>query len=298
MIINTSLLREKFSIRTDGIEAVDPALKMPAQSNRMPIKLQSGNLDPEEYVVRAHNMHSCARMVASMIQDYDRGGPLLNRNIAYKWEEVWSDVVSGYELAYNPDRWICVYHDGIPVYEFGKRHPFLDIVEKCDFINGGDYDSSLKIAEDIFKKAGKTSGIGYESNVAIILSLDKMKGRCGLIFRCADRTTTFNYQIEATKSRPINPSQCLRTAAALLEGIQISFMVGLNNEKIRLELIDPHSPEMRQTREARKRLIQLNGEITALETNYKVRYRPERPDFNRVIAESEKAAYKFIGENI
>ena len=295
MNLNTSLLREKFTIRGMEIPGQESSLPPNVHSNRMPISLKAGDANPEDYVVRAQNMHLCARMAAHLIRDYDKGGPLLHRVIPYKWEEVWAETVSGYEIAYNPERWVCVYHKGKPVFEQGKRHPFLDIVEKCDAVNkDGDYDDSVKLAEDAFRRLGKDVQITYDSSMAIVLNLEKTQGRCGMILRGPERTTTFNYHLESAKKIPVNPSQCVRVAAALLEGIQLSFMIGIANEKLRAGIIDSANFEARQAREAKRRIATLNGEISSLETHYKVRYRPERPDFNRIIFEAEKIAPRYL----
>lgn len=295
MDIDTSLVRERFIIKSAAPDLKDLVKPTYAQSNRMPVSLQTGGMTAEKYVVRAHNMHSCARMVAHMIRDYERGGPLLHRVIPYKWQEVWSDVVSDYELAYNPERWVCVYHQGEPIYQFGKHNPFLDIVEKCAFVSKGDYDSSIKLAEEAYRTAGKDVNITYEGGIAIVVKIERERGRCGMIFRGPERSTTFNFTAEMAKTVPISAYQCLRVAAALLEGIQLGFLVGLANEKIKEKIIDSTSHEARQAREAKRRLSMLNGEISALETHYRVHYRPERPDFNRIILETEKMAPRYLG---
>lgn len=297
MDIDSSLLRERFVIRGGPPDFDDPGLWSVASSNRMPIALKTGNLTPEEYVVRAHNMYSCARMAAHMVRDYEKSGPLLHRVVPYPWQEVWSDVVSDYELAYNSDRWVCVYHKGKPVFHFGKRHAFFDVIENCDFANArkSDYDSSVKLAEEAYRASGQMVKIDYDSSVALIAKTERLRARCGMIFRGAERSTTFNFTVEADRKDPVSAFQCLRVAAALLEGIQLGFTIGLANEKLREKLIDTTSPEARQAREGKRRLSSLNGEISALETHYKVNYRPERPDFNRIILETEKAAPRFLG---
>ena len=83
-------------------------------------------------------------------------------------------------------------------------------------------------------------------------------------------------------------------AAELLEGIQLSFMIGIANEKLRAGIIDSANFEARQAREAKRRIATLNGEISSLETHYKVRYRPERPDFNRIIFDAENIAPRYL----
>lgn len=297
MDIDSSLLRERFVIKSGPPDFNDPAKRAYAQSNRMPVSLQAGGMSAEKYVVRAHNMHSCARMVAQMIRDYDKGGPLLHRVVPYKWEEVWSEVVSDYEIAYHPDRWVCVYYQGAPIYQFGKHNPLLDVIEKCAFMSKGDYDSSLKLAEEAYRAAGKDVQIGYEGSMAIVAKIGRTRGRCGMIFRGPERSTTFNFTVEMAKTFPVNPYQCIRVAAALLEGIQLGFLVGLVNEKLREKIIDTTAHEARQAREAKRRLSMLNGEISAFETHYKVHYRPERPDFDRIILETEKMAPRYLNLN-
>ena len=294
MKIESSLMRERFIIKGRVAASDDPSKVTHAQSNRMPVVLQAGGMPSEDYIVRAHNMHSCSRMVAHMIRDYEKSGPLQNRVVPYKWTEVWSEVISDYEIAYNPERWVCVYHHGEPVFHFGKRNPFLDIVEKCAFMSKGNYEASIKLAEDAYRKAGKDVDIGYESGMAIVTKIEREHGRCGLILRGPERSTTFNFTVEKAKDKPVSAYQCLRVCAALLEGIQLGFMVGLANEKLREKIIDSTSTEARQAREGKRRMSMLNGEISALEVHYKVHYRPERPDFNRIVLETEKQAHRHI----
>lgn len=295
MDIKTSLLRERFILRNDAETGIENSLSITAPSNRMQISLTSGTLEPEVYVVRTHNVHVCTRMVAEMIYDYSREGPLLHRVIPYKWEDVWDKVTNEYEQAYNPQRWIAVYHKGKPIFDYGERHLFLDMIEKFDAQSAGDYDSSLKVAEQAFQKAGKPLKIDYESNVALIANIERLQARCGMILRGPEKTTTFNFHIESpSKARPVDASQCLRVCSALLEGIQLAFLVGFNHEKLRIGMIGEHSHEGRQTREARRRLGRLNAEINGMEGVYKVRYRPERPEFNRIVLDSEKLARKIL----
>mgnify|MGYP001219283006 CR=1 FL=1 len=68
----------------------------------------------------------------------------------------------------------------------------------------------------------------------------------------------------------------------------------MNHEKIRLGIIEQGSKEERQTRQAADRLSRLDAEISNLERACSVRYRPERPNFQTVLAESEKLAQQII----
>lgn len=294
MNLNSSLLREKFVIDALDSEKEHSGLHICVCSNRMPIDLRSGGMEPESYVIRAHNMHSCTRMAGVIVNSYEQTGPIQNRNPPYDWDNAWNTVIDDYERAHNPRRWIAVYHKGRVIFEAGEHHSFLDIIEQCDSLNKSrNYEQSFEMARAAFKKAGKDVDIKYESNIALVVDIERMKGRCGMILRGPDRTTTFNMVIEAVeKARPLKTGQCITAAAGFLEGIQLAYMVGINLEKISLGEISPHSEEGVKTRDARKRLGRLNAEINTLENNVKVRYRPERPDFFDIVTISEELAKK------
>ncbi|MCB1784231.1 MAG: hypothetical protein KDI13_09570 [Alphaproteobacteria bacterium] len=295
MNINTSLLREKFIIRDLEAEEEDNALNLEVRSNRMAVPLRSGDLEEEIYVVRAHNMHSCARMVSRIVHSYSHVGPIASRNPPFDWEDAWNTVIDDYERAYIPEHWVCVYYKGRILYESGDHHPFLDIIEKCDAVNKGDYEKSIKLAQDAFSKAGKNIDIKYESNIALVVDIERQKGRCGMILRGPERTTTFNMTMERSETRKtLDASQCITAASAFLEGIQLAFKVGINLEKISIGKIKQYSPEEKATREARRRLGRLNAEINTLQNNAKVRYRPERPDFFEIVVISERLAQKTL----
>lgn len=295
MNLNTSLLREKFIITESDTGNGEKPLKLEVRSNRMALPLKSGNMEPEEFVVRAHNMHSCIRMAAQIVNSCEHTGPIANRNPPYDWEEAWHAVVGDYERAHNPHRWIAVYYKGRLVYESEAHHGFLDVIEKCDALNGDAYEKSIALAEDAFKKAGKDVEIEYMSNIALVVDIEKLKGRCGMILRGPDRTTTFNMVMEAHKpGERIVAAQCLTAAAAFLEGIQLAYMVGINLEKTSKGLIPHLSPEDHKTRDARRRLGRLNAKITTLENNARVRYRPERPDFFEIVQIAERLAQKTL----
>ena len=78
----------------------------------------------------------------------------------------------------------------------------------------------------------------------------------------------------------------------------MAFMVGMNQEKIRLGLIERHSKEEKQHREAQNRLRILNAEISNFESSMAVNYRPEKPDFFHIVGDAEKIAQKMFAEDI
>ena len=108
---NGSLLREKFVIRDAGI--TDEASAVVALSNRLVVELRNNDGDLVEiFIVRAQNMHLTVRTAARIINEFKTRGPIASRVDPYKWDKAWDAIVNDYEYAYNPDRWLAIYHDG------------------------------------------------------------------------------------------------------------------------------------------------------------------------------------------
>ena len=294
--LHTSLLREKFIIHDPNAEQGNRKGPVVALSNRVVIELRADDAPApvEVFTVRAQNMHSAVRMGGKILQSFRQGGAILNRKAPYDWDAAWNSIVSDYEAIYNQQRWVSIYTKGRILFEKGERHPLLDVIEKCQALNKGPYDDAIPLAEDAFKKIGKVVKLEYDGNVALVVNLAPKEGRCGIILRGADKTTTFNFVAEARPKQSLNYTQVLSAAAAFLEGIQLAFMVGMNEEKLRRGLFDKNSSDEKQTREARRRLSRLNAEIANMESAFDVRYRPERPEFQRITMEAEKLAHKML----
>lgn len=293
MNFNASLLREKFIIREKLDIADDHPLEFVAPSTRLPISLQSGDLPPEDIVVRTHSMHTCVRMAAKIIQNYERHGPITPRAKSIDWHELWHDVIEGYESQFVENKRVSVYHKGKVLFAHGSYHSFLDVIEKCDTLNDGDYNLSLHMAEEAFLKAGKNVSIHYDSNVALIAIIGDHDSRCSMILRGPERTTTFNYSLKPIDSSTrINALQILSSSADFLEGVQLSFLIGENTVKLQKGVIQKYSKEDKQTQHARDRLNQLSINIDTMEKRYQVRYRPERPDFGQIIKDTQKLSAK------
>lgn len=284
----TSLLREKFVIQNASAGATDPVI---ALSNRIVANLigDDGVMD-ETLVVRAHNMHSCARFAARIVQSYSLDGSLITRAQPYDWKATWDTVINDYERSYNQDRWAVIYHQGRIVFSTGSHHAFFDVIEKCQANNRGEYDRAIPMAEETFRTMGKHVRINYDGNYALTINLEERQARIGVIVRSPIKSATFNFSVTGKNKSSIIFSQCILAAAAFLEGIQLAFMVGTNEEKIRIEKIKRHSKEDLQTTDARKRINHLHSEILALENTFEVRYRPERPDFAHMLNDAEKLA--------
>ncbi len=286
-------MREKFVIQENReILSDSDLLDFHAPSTRMPISLQAGELPPENFVIRTHNMHSCVRIVGAIINDYERHGPIMPRVKSIDWADLWDKSINSYERIYNKENnRVSIYHHGKTIFSEGNYHSFLDIIEKCDAINKGDYIQSVKLAEKAFGDAGKKVTIHHDSNVALISVIQQAEGRCSMVLRGAGQTTTFNYSLKPEKQNErVNTVQVLSSAADFLEGVQLSYLIGLNNEKLNQGIIEKYSDEDRQTQHARDRLDSLKTRIDSMENRYNVRYRPERPDFAYLIRIAEKNA--------
>lgn len=114
----------------------------------------------------------------------------------------------------------------------------------------------------------------------------------------ADRTTTFNFTVTSKEDKTLNFPQCLSAAAAFLEGIQLAFLIGFRNIQNKLELIEKYSFEDKQMREAMRRLSRLSAELANIELQSEVRYRPERPDFQKIILGTEQRAVKTLEKEV
>lgn len=288
MELNTTLLRERFVIRDlETDQAHDDVVE--AMSNRIVIPLaNTAGQVTERFVIRTQVMHMGVRLAALIIQTFTSLGPIMSRDKSFDFDGAWRSILSSYDLRHFSNPWVCIYKDSKPVFHAGTRHPFLDIVEKCDVKNPGNYDQSLAIAEETFKKMGRRVSIAHNSNIGMVVHVKNNTGRCGMILRNPHKSTTFNFV--ATKGEddiPVTPFKCLNSCAAFLEGIQLSVRVGIISEKQRQGLITTDSPEFEETTIARARLAELSTELRSFENQFQVHYRLERPDFKILIREAE-----------
>ncbi len=284
-----SLLREKFTLNPIN-KGEDEIIAM---SNRLSIPLVSPDkIDNETFVVRTQNMHSCARISAAIIKEFTERGTLINRSKPVPWNLLWDDCIKGYERAWNPNIWIAVYCNGKIIFQDGKHHPFLDIIEQCDASNLNSYSQAIKIAEDIFAQAGKKVSIEYDSNIALVSHITPEIAKSGIIARSATGTTTFNYTTtpQGDDTQKLHPYTSLTVAAAFLEAIQLAFQVGFLDQRKEFKLIEKYSDDDKKLQRSITRLGNLNRAITSYESKFNVKYRPERPDFNAMKFAAMKSA--------
>lgn len=290
MDINTSLLREKFVIQELNITDGARALRTTAMSNRMIIKLQSGTLPEETFIVRTKTMHTCTRVCAKLIDNYERHGPIMPRIKSIEWDELWDDSQSDFDRRFNKDAWCAIYHKGKPTFSKGKHHKFFDVIEHCDFVGESTYHKSIPIAEKAFGQAGKDIEIEYDSNVAMVAIGGRNGGRCSMLTRGADHATTFNMNLTPKEDDTLHVTQLFSSAADFLEATQLCYVIGDATEYIDAGLIDKFSDDAKQAKRATEELRALNAKIDSLEHRHRVRYRPERPDFDLLVEESQREA--------
>jgi len=291
MDLNASLLREKFTIKEKPSDSKEKGLDTIAPSTRFPLDITYAELPSKRYIIRTNNMHNCVRVAANLIDNYERHGPLEHRKTPINWSTLWGAAFSPYERLYSKKPWISIYHKGEQIFSHGKHHAFFDVIEKYDALNknDNDYVNSLKLAKDAFSQAGKQVDIEYETNIALVAYLSELENRCSMILRWADKTTTFNYSMSPlTDQIELTPTHSLITAAYFLEGVQLSFFIGKNTALIERNIIEKLSEQDIQAHKARERLAELQAQIDSVERSYKIRYRPERPNFDYIINHAEK----------
>jgi len=289
---HTSLQREKFKI-TDLSRNGKNSPPVMAFSNRMPILLQTkSGAVREDYVVRAHNMHTCIKLAAYIVKEFETKGPISGRS--FNWSDLYEEVVKGYEKKWNKDLWVAIYHDGEVLFKGGsvESYPMLDIIEQCDFRNKKDYDNSVELAKKAYKKAGKNVDIEHEVNVAMVFDLKPKKTvRCGMVARGSSKRRTFSYMVDIKNNDKLDTYKSLLMSAALLEGIQLAFLIGVTKKREKEGLLSKISPEIKKSKAASEKLGRVTAHVRGFNKDYDVKYRPEQPDFSSLVDE----AMEFMG---
>lgn len=290
---STSLLREKFVIRDPSpLSDEEPVV---ALSNRLVTPMPGGK---EKFIIRGQNMHTCIRMAARLIASSQDYGPIMNRPTPFDWDDVWNAVTDGFEKTYNDRIWVAVYMDGKVVFSKGDHHAFLDIIETCDHKSAQDYSSSINMAENAFKQAGKIVTIEYDPNIALVVNITPDIARCGIILRGAAKTTTFNFTAKKKNYRKVKIPQCFYVSAAFLEGIQLAYSVGTGREKIHFGIIEKGTTDFKRVKAGEKRLKSLEDIIRQFEKDLDVHYRPERPKLSEFAYNAREVANKILTPEI
>ena len=138
MSFDTSLLREKFLIKEDGVDKEHHRVV----SNRLVLKFKDDKDKAHKFIVRAQTMHNCIRLAARIMQAFQRGTIAELTVDKAKWKDIWTNSLSHYDQNFNPNLWALVYHDGENIFSSGAPHAFLDMIERCDASSRDEYDAS------------------------------------------------------------------------------------------------------------------------------------------------------------
>lgn len=164
----------------------------------------------------------------------------------------------------------------------------MDLIETQAAGNDINYDMNVMMASETFNAAGHPGmSIDHNSNVALILSVADEQARCGLIYRHPKRTTTFSFSAgvlhnQAAKPRPLleDLAKILEASADFLESIQLCYAIAADGAR-------GHDQDHEKQILLKRRLTDLRRSLDTFETTMQVTYRPERPDFNRFLQETE-----------
>lgn len=289
---NSTLLREKFIVRdisnSGHSRPSDPII---ATSNRLVVSL--GENATEKFVVRGHTMYTTTRMAAVILRTYMKSGPILPRDTAFDWTTAYKTILPEQDAILGDKEWLCVYTGGKPVYSSG-HHKFLDVIEQCDHKSQGDYEQSIRLAESAFEQAEHPKKIEHHSNVGLLINISNRDARIGILQRLPGKTSTFNFVVDIEPDRRFTPHDHVSAAASFLEAIQLSFFIGNAREQLKAGNIEKDSLTAKRLRLAERRLDTLQADLNYFDSDYDIKYRPERPKFSDIIKASQKQAKKSI----
>lgn len=285
--LQSFLLREKFTLLHTKEQNKKESY---APSNRLELKLINQHDEVSAtFIIRTKNMHSAVRMFSRLQSEYARKGYIAEKVAEEDWHKMWDFVVSEYDCDFKSNLWVAIYRHGKPVFKIGNAHPFLDLIEKCHHDTNDTYADSITKAKALFYEAQKDVTIDYDSNVALVINLEDNSGRFGTVLRGAKKTQTFSFRVyPKDEDHPINFSQCLMTASAFLEGIQVAFEIGTNKAHLKSAKGEQRDLLVTQISAGEKYLERLIREIEILESLYKVDYRPEKPNFKKITNDAEQ----------
>lgn len=279
MTLNSTMIRERCVIKDASMGKANTRIL----SNRLVLPIGKDSL-----VIRGQNMHSVIRMAARLYNEATLRKLSIDSSKGVEfaglaWDKIFKDTQT-----ITQDNWIAVYINGLLMYKSADHHPFLDLIETQAMMNDSNYDMNVMIAAETFTAAGHIGmSIDHNSNVALILSLSADQGRCGLIYRHPRRTTTFSFSVSTgndklPKQRPLleELSSILEVSADFLESIQLCYAIAAEAAK-------GPAQDLEKQITLKKRLYEMQKNIDAFESALNVTYRPERPDFNRFLQETQ-----------
>lgn len=277
------LRRERLSFEhlLDETEDVETDLCL---SNRLILPLKTGK-NTENIIIRAQTMHLCLRMAEKIALDFNKSGPLINRATKPNWDDMWSKVIHGYEYKWNFNRWIKIYGEGKPLYEKGPgRIPSqLDKLEEIIFNVKENYKMALatfhaKISEELDDVA-----VNHKSSLALKAEITPQAMRCGMQCRAANNSSIITINADSPKTtHEFDLHNCLGLYADFLQGFQYAFILGHLKKSVKNNKQDKEIQA--EIDDITKEIQQINRHIDTAESRCKIRYRPEKPDFELLSA--------------
>lgn len=277
---NATLVREKISLTEPATDAGAPVESTVIRNNRMVLAL-GDRLSDETVVVRGQHMHTTLRLASKIIYSHDKNGSFRHRAEPYDWPALWDLLLTAHDRKHHPDSWAAVYINGKPVFETAAK-PLLNVIEKCAHERGGDYEAAVQDAAALLRAHGKPGGIEATEKVAAALSDNGQILRCGIINRADGRSSMFNFTATGGEGMT-RLVQGAAAAAAFLEAIDIRHQMRVIQRGLREGRLMRASPEMGRYNALMPRLNDLYKFLSAFESHFDVKYRPERPDVFNII---------------
>ena len=263
----TSLIREKIVIIDADADGDEP---ISVRSNRILLPLvKDGVL--EKIVIRGQNMASTLRMAGILFISFYRGGAFMERQSPYNWEKSWQKVNTDYENEHNPNNWMSIYINGQKVFHT-MTSPFVDIVEKCALATPDDYDGTIEFAEYALRELGRNVTMQHYTNVGVVVTDRNKETKCGIIYRQINQNDMiFNVRLSGGDTRTARLVRAFEISAAFVEAINLKYIM-MMMERNKVKGSDA------KFRDAKWRQAELNRFIINAEQEYKMLYRPERPE--------------------
>lgn len=272
---NTALIREKIIFidsaapqKTDAMAEGHHVVR----SNRLLLNLP-GDKGVEKLVIRSQTMPGTLRLAAAALMDFCAKGKFSGRGP--DWDELWERVRPPYDKRYNHDNWAAVYVDGKSVFKTNASS-YADVIEQCAQVATGNYDHAITVTEGALRRIGKDMQISHSSTVAAVFTNEDDSLRTAIVNRRAGKTNAFNF-VAHGGDVDRRAQQVLFVTASMLESLNLRLTLDALNVKVRSHKAS--RDEQQQFTSLLGRMDVLYRHIQTFETEFNVKYRPEKPAF-------------------
>lgn len=277
MPFEISMIREKMIILEENPPPDREEITV-LRSNRAGLELKIPKLGTEFLTIRGQNMHCTLRMTARVLQQHYRDGALVSGKYVFNgWDELWDQCLTKYEREHNPDNWITVFGNGKVMYTT-QPSIYMEVLEKCDHVNKGNYDAAVEFAEKALKEIGRPVKIEHDATLAVIITESAKEVKSSIIQRAGGADTTFSFLTSGGASAEERLVRSIFMAASWLEGINLGFFIADIKDRMNAKEVRQKSEEGERMNAAIKRRNSIVREVDRFEQSFTVRYRPDRPD--------------------